>query len=160
MSPSTNLLIIQIATVAGAGLFGGVAAAAIGLLAARGVEAVAVLVSTLYYALSVVLPGAVWLAHSNTLTDPAGRAAYRLRRTSATFAVLTGAIGSILGAGPFFLVAGVNLPIVLGGYDATAFSAAVTSRVFWPPYLIVCTVTIATALLSGGWAHQRASHSA
>ena len=146
-----NMLLIEVSALCGAGVFVGVAAGVAGLLFGSGLAGVAGVVGQVYLSLAIILPVALWLPHY--AMEPNENPAVYTHLGNTLLTVLLGAlIGGALGAGPLFLVTGVNIPIVLGGLDATAFSDAVRAHVFWGGFSLVVAVTVAAGVLIALWA--------
>ena len=151
-----NMLLIEVSALCGAAFFVGAAAGVAGLLFGNGLAGVADVVARVYWALLVALPVALWLPHY--AMEPLENATVYTRLVNTLVTVLLGGlIGGALGAGPLFLLTGVNIPIVLGGLEATAFSDAVRAPIFWGNFGLVVGVTVLAGALISLWAY--AAHS-
>lgn len=156
MKHMLNMLLIEVSALCGAALFVGAAAGVAGLVFGSGLAGVAGVVGQVYLSLAVVLPAALWLPHY--AMAPSENPTVYTRFVNTLFTVVLGAlIGGALGAGPLFLVTAVNIPIVLGGLDATAFSDAVRAPVFWGNFSLVVLVTAVVGVCIALWAY--ATHS-
>ncbi len=156
MKHVSNLLLIEASALAGMGFFTGAVAGILALLTGSGVAGKAEVVGTVYWILAVALPVALWLPHY--AMDPRENAdAYRSPGATFTTVLLGALIGSALGAYPFFLVTGINVPVVLGGQDATAFSDAVRAQVLWVRFGLVVMITVVLSLPIALWAYATRS---
>ena len=137
-----NAVLIMAGMLAGAGAVVGAIAGAAGLVIGRGPEDAAGVVSSVYWSLLLILPATLWLAHYVGVDQPEARGAYLSLPSAVLTSLVSAAVGALAGAAPFFLVTAVNIPVVLGGLDANAFSAAVQQRLFWSEFIPILAITL------------------
>ncbi|MBX3001179.1 MAG: hypothetical protein KF893_21830 [Caldilineaceae bacterium] len=140
---------IQSAICAGPGLVAGIVAGGSAILFAQSTAERAEMVARIYWALVVLMPIGVWLSHDIRSFGANGRLAYATPFSALVTSGVAGLVGAFLGGGPLFLLGSINMPIVLAGEDATAYSLAVRSAISQQQFILVLAATMITALVLG-----------
>lgn len=148
--------ILQAATIGGVGLFVGCGVTLVALFLGRDANSTADIIVQGYTSLLLFLPLASWLAHFVALDGDDAKIVYSSLTSALLTSILGAVFGVIFGGGLGFLVSGINLPIVLKGFDANQFSLMVRERIYWNQFLLVLAVVVGVTFSLAIWTWRRA----
>ncbi|HUS16582.1 MAG TPA: hypothetical protein VM536_16420 [Chloroflexia bacterium] len=153
MSGTLKFGLTQAAMLAGVGLVTGFVGGWIGLIAADGTQAVAAVLANVFLVLVVLLPGALAFWTWASLDDE-DRVNYRSQSESLILLLVASALGSVLGA-LFFTVVAINIPVIFSGEDNLALRLALIAAIGWQRPLLVVAATVASGVALALWASGR-----
>lgn len=138
---------------AGVGLLvGGLLGFAV-VLWAQGMASALRIISDGYYLLVGLMPLVLWLALDWTHDREGYQAAYRTPLLGILTALQGAIIGSVLGTGPIFLAAAVNLPVFLANFNLSEYGPALRDEIVWAHLSLAVVAAVISALPLGLWAH-------
>ena len=148
-----QVIVLLVGTLAGISLLVGVVLGLVVAIWAQDTESALRIIDNGYTILVGLLPIMLLMTLYVTRNDEEYEEAYKSPLRALLTTIQGAIVGSILGAGPIFLTAAINLPVILSDFDIVEFGPAVRNTIIWSRLLLAVGATVLSAIPIGLWVH-------